>query len=152
MGLGSCRGLCQGRRRRRGAILCIRFWGACSRVRQREAFCLMWCRAGALLLWRLQAVYILETCNMRWTNLLTLSSLYANTDLYFGFRIPRPSRSTSSCTRKDSVNGFFFFMAFIAAKRKRKESPVWLSFGLLLRYWTNTLAATYKQKDINGFI
>jgi len=81
-----------------------------------------------------------------------LSSLYAKTDLYFGLRIPRLSRSTSNWTKKDSVNGFFFFIAFIADRRNRKESPDWLSSGRLFRYWTKTRAATYKQKDMNGFI
>lgn len=72
------------------------------------------------------------------------------TDLSSKARIPVPSRSTSSCTRNDSVKGFLFFMAFKAETRNCNEDLTLESSGLDLRYCTKTRAATYKQNDING--
>lgn len=100
----------------------------------------------------LRTLVFLQVRRMWPSTALTLSVLRGNADLSFGIRSPNASRSTSSWTKNDSVNGFFFFNAFMAARRKRNESTVWQSSGRLFRYWTNTLAATYKQKEMKGFI
>ena len=65
---------------------------------------------------------------------------------------PLPSRSTSSCTRKDSINGFTVFKACMADRRNCKDDVAVPSSLRVLRYCTKTRAATYRQKAINGFI
>ncbi len=45
-----------------------------------------------------------------------------------------PSRSTSSCTRKDSVSGFFRLRACMAASKNCKDEVICSSLGLSLRY------------------
>lgn len=73
---------------------------------------------------------------------LTPNVLRGKAALSLGMRAPSASKSTSSCTRKDSVKGFRLFNAPIAARRNRSESTVWLSSGRLFKYCTKTRAAT----------
>ena len=65
---------------------------------------------------------------------------------------PAPSKSRSNCTKNDSVSGFFRRRASMACKRNCNDEFICWSFGLVLRYCTKTRAATYTQKDMNGFI
>ena len=69
-------------------------------------------------------------------------SEYAKLEFLEGSSRPVPSRSTSSCTRKDSVSGFFLFMICMADNKNCKDARTCWSAGRLLRYWTKTRAAT----------